>query len=233
MIDNIEDAIRACKNSIQLHGQLVELNIDFNDRGDSVVVKYKGVVTLWGDYGTWLNFYGTISNNSPLFESIVNELKCLNAYIKTTSTNGEIDSSVHSDCGSFVYLRGSIISSKSIKVEYIACGENNGDDYEGVLCGIITDLDTKHHDVTLLIIDSYYHRYVTLPYEGDVTIMPNHIQNFDITLKTIMEGYTDMSKWIYCCNIDESSDITTQIVSNDIIEQAKLEHEIYENSINA
>lgn len=224
MITTIEDAIKNCSNNIVLRGKLQELNVDFNDRGDDVVVKYKGAITLWGTQGVWINFYGVISNNSPMFESITKELKALTACIKTISNNGEIDDVHYYFDACPIYMYGHIISPYSIKAEYIAQGsmENIDECSTCDLSGIVADIDIDRHEVTLLIADSYYHQYVTLPYIGDAT-ETNEVRKFNVIVQPIISGYPPIS-----CRPTQ----THEAINKETIEQIKLEHEIYSNSIN-
>ena len=225
MINNINDAIKACKNEIILHGTLRELNIDFDDRGDSIVVKYKGVVSLYTNNDIWIRFYGIISNNSPMFESIINELKSLNAFIKTISTNGEIDETNYSDLASIVYIRGVVMSATSIKAEYIAHGkESNEDYYLGEIKGIIIGVNDIDNEITLLILDSYYHKYITLPCQMTNYLYQHSIETFNV----VLNSYRDNKQPISCERVGVYID-----VDESVIEQAKLEHDIYENSIGA
>ena len=227
MINNINDAIKACRNEIILHGILRELNIDFNDRGDSVVVKYKGVVSLYTHNDVWIRFYGVISNNSPMFESITGELKSLSAFIKTTSTNGEIDETNYSELASVVYIRGSVISATSIKSEYIAHGKDTDEEYDyycGEIKGVVVGTNDIDNEVTLFVLDSYYHKYVTLPCQITNHLCHHAIETFNI----ILNSYRDDKQPISCERIGSYIDI-----DESVIEQAKLEHDIYENSIGA
>ena len=182
------------------------------------------MASVYSSTGT-LPTYSTPSGRGVFSSSaFTSELKSLSAFIKTTSTDGDIDETSYSDLASIVYLRGSIISPTSIKAEYIAHGKETDEDYyNGGIKGIVVGVDDIDKEITILILNSYYHQILTLPCETMNHLYANSIEEFNIILKS----YREDTKPISCKYAGNTLDI-----DESVIEQARLEHEIYENTIN-
>lgn len=218
MISTIEDAIKLCKNEVILKGVLSELDIDVRRTSDNdITLTYKGVVDVNDSY---ISFYGRVSNGSSMFTSVAKELNALESEIKTESEDGEVVDTSYSNKASRIYMHGGIISPNSIRADYISASTF----HPSFLAHIVGVYLGKHDDVDrILIINPYYHNIIHVKCDGDYSKLINKTVCVDMDISPYNE---DMPP-IGVVNIYKAS----EQISPNVIDQAKLEHDIYLESM--
>lgn len=226
-INTIDEAIKRCNNEITFNGVLTELNINIINRGEDVIVKYKGVVDK---DNAFIQIYGTMSNNNIRFSSTLEELKSLQANIITLSEDGEITSTKFSNKAHVVYVRGKVINENSVSVQYMARSTSNENVFENNIIGVIENINLENNKVTLFIIDDYYHQ--TLLLECNTKCIESLVlaykdkDMYDTSLVKLVLNilpYTNNTTPFICSDIVMYDDN----ISMSVINQAKLERDIY------
>ena len=226
IIDTIESASEVCFNKISGCGVLSELNIDIIDKGDSATIKYKGVIDV---NNAFIKFYGSVSSGANMFSSTARKLSDVTSELETLCNNGEIVETKHSDVASVIYFEGELMSSDSIRLTYVNSVVTQPYDMEitSDVVGIVDEVDEVNNNLRLFIINNNYHRMVEI--EGAAIVNLNNVNDGDVVrchLDTF--GYQDICPPIqctYCYTLDGIS------IEQDVIEQAKKEHDIYIKSL--
>ena len=226
IIDTIESASEVCCNKISGCGVLSELNIDIIDKGDSATIKYKGVIDV---NNAFIKFYGSVSSGANMFSSTARKLSDVTSELETLCNNGEIVETKHSDVASVIYFEGELMSSDSMRLTYFNNEVIQPYDMEitSDVVGVVDEVDEVNNNLRLFIINNNYHRMVEI--EGAAIVNLNNVNDGDVVrchLDTF--GYQDASPPIqctYCYTLDGIS------IEQDVIEQAKKEHDIYIKSL--
>ena len=226
IIDTIESASEICCNKISGCGVLSELNIDIIDKGDSATIKYKGVIDV---NNAFIKFYGSVSSGANMFSSTARKLSDVTSELETLCNNGEIVETKHSDVASVIYFEGELTSSDSMRLTYFNNEVIQPYDMEitSDVVGIVDEVDDVNNNLRLFIINNNYHRMVEI--EGAAIVNLGNVNDGDVVrchLDTF--GYQDASPPIqctYCYTLDGIS------IEQDVIEQAKKEHDIYIKSL--
>ena len=226
IIDTIESASEVCCNKISGCGVLSELNIDIIDKGDSATIKYKGVIDV---NNAFIKFYGSVSSGANMFSSIARKLSDVTSELETLCNNGEIVETKHSDVASVIYFEGELMSSDSIRLTYFNNEVIQPYDMEitSDVVGIVDEVDEVNNNLRLFVINNNYHRMVEI--EGAAIVNLHNVNDGDVVrchLDTF--GYQDICPPIqctYCYTLDGIS------IEQDVIEQAKKEHDIYIKSL--
>ena len=226
IIDTIESASEVCCNKISGCGVLSELNIDIIDKGDSATIKYKGVIDV---NNAFIKFYGSVSSGANMFSSTARKLSDVTSELETLCNNGEIVETKHSDVASVIYFEGELTSSDSMRLTYFNNEVIQPYDMEitSDVVGIVDEVDEVNNNLRLFIINNNYHRMVEI--EGAAIVNLDNVNDGDVVrchLDTF--GYQDASPPIqctYCYTLDGIS------IEQDVIEQAKKEHDIYIKSL--
>lgn len=218
MVTNIEDAIKLCKNTITLCGVLSELNIDIRHTpSNEIILSYKGVVDVCKSY---ISFYGKVNNNSTMFTSIVKELNSFEAEVKTKSENGEIIDTQYSDKASVVYMRGSIISPSSIRVDYISSTRLHPQVSSYIIGVYLGQCDNTDK---ILIINPYYHNIIPISCDEEYKTLVGST----VYIEPRFNAYDDHMPPIEIVNMVKCN----KQISQSVITQARLEHDIYLESL--
>ena len=226
IIDTIESASEICCNKISGCGVLSELNIDIIDKGDSATIKYKGVIDV---NNAFIKFYGSVSSGANMFSSTARKLSDVTSELETLCNNGEIVETKHSDVASVIYFEGELMSSDSMRLTYFNNEVIQPYDMEitSDVVGIVDAVDEVNNNLRLFIINNNYHRMVEI--EGAAIVNLNNVNDGDVVrchLDTF--GYQDICPPIqctYCYTLDGIN------IEQDVIEQAKKEHDIYIKSL--
>ena len=226
IIDTIESASEICCNKISGCGVLSELNIDIIDKGDSATIKYKGVIDV---NNAFIKFYGSVSSGANMFSSTARKLSDVTSELETLCNNGEIVETKHSDVASVIYFEGELMSSDSMRLTYFNNVAIQPYDREitSDIVGIVDEVDEVNNNLRLFIINNNYHRMVEI--EGAAIVNLNNVNDGDVVrchLDTF--GYQDICPPIqctYCYTLDGIN------IEQDVIEQAKKEHDIYIKSL--
>ena len=226
IIDTIESASEICCNKISGCGVLSELNIDIIDKGDSATIKYKGVIDV---NNAFIKFYGSVSSGANMFSSTARKLSDVTSELETLCNNGEIVETKHSDVASVIYFEGELTSSDSMRLTYFNNEVIQPYDMEitSDVVGIVDEVDEVNNNLRLFIINNNYHRMVEI--EGAAIVNLDNVNDGDVVrchLDTF--GYQDASPPIqctYCYTLDGIN------IEQDVIEQAKKEHDIYIKSL--
>ena len=226
IIDTIESASEVCCNKISGCGVLSELNIDIIDKGDSATIKYKGVIDV---NNAFIKFYGSVSSGANMFSSTARKLSDVTSELEVLCNNGEIVETKHSDVASVIYFEGELTSSDSMRLTYFNNEVIQPYDMEitSDVVGIVDAVDEVNNNLRLFIINNNYHRMVEI--EGAAIVNLNNVNDGDVVrchLDTF--GYQDICPPIqctYCYTLDGIS------IEQDVIEQAKKEHDIYIKSL--
>ena len=226
ILDTIESASELCRNKISGCGVLSELNIDIIDKGDSATIKYKGVIDV---NNAFIKFYGSVSSGANMFSSTARKLSDVTSELEVLCNNGEIVETKHNDVASVIYFEGELMSSDSMRLTYFNNAVTQPYDMEitSDVIGVIDEVDEINSNLRLFIINNNYHRMVEI--EGAAIVNLNNVDDGDVVrchLDTF--GYQDISPPIqctYCYTLDGIS------IEQDVIEQAKKEHDIYIKSL--
>ena len=226
IIDTIESASGVCCNKISGCGVLSELNIDIIDKGDSATIKYKGVIDV---NNAFIKFYGSVSSGANMFSSTARKLSDVTSELETLCNNGEIVETKHSDVASVIYFEGELMSSDSMRLTYFNNEVIQPYDMEitSDVVGIVDAVDEVNNNLRLFIINNNYHRMVEI--EGAAIVNLGNVNDGDVVrchLDTF--GYQDICPPIqctYCYTLDGIN------IEQDVIEQAKKEHDIYIKSL--
>ena len=226
IIDTIESASEVCCNKISGCGVLSELNIDIIDKGDSATIKYKGVIDV---NNAFVKFYGSVSSGANMFSSTARKLSDVTSELEVLCNNGEIVETKHSDVASIIYFEGELMSSDSMRLTYFNNVVTQPYDMEitSDVVGIVDEVDEVNNNLRLFIINNNYHRMVEI--EGAAIVNLDNVNDGDVVrchLDTF--GYQDICPPIqctYCYTLDGIN------IEQDVIEQAKKEHDIYIKSL--
>ena len=226
IINTIESASGLCRNKISGCGVLSELNIDIIDKGDSATIKYKGVIDV---NNAFIKFYGSVSSGANMFSSTARKLSDVTSELEILCNNGEIVETKHNDVASVIYFEGELMSSDSIRLTYFNNAVTQPYDMEitSDVIGIVDEVDEINSNLRLFVINNNYHRMIEI--EGAAIVNLNNVDDGDVVrchLDTF--GYQDISPPIqctYCYTLDGIS------IEQDVIEQAKKEHDIYIKSL--
>ena len=226
IIDTIESASEVCCNKISGCGVLSELNIDIIDKGDSATIKYKGVIDV---NNAFIKFYGSISSGANMFSSTARKLSDVTSELEVLCNNGEIVETKRSDVASVIYFEGELTSSDSMRLTYFNNEVIQPYDMEitSDVVGIVDAVDEVNNNLRLFIINNNYHRMVEI--EGAAIVNLGNVNDGDVVrchLDTF--GYQDICPPIqctYCYTLDGIN------IEQDVIEQAKKEHDIYIKSL--
>lgn len=226
IIDTIESASEVCRNKISGCGVLSELNIDIIDKGDSATIKYKGVIDI---NNAFIKFYGSVSSGANMFSSTARKLSDVTSELEVLCNNGEIVETKHNDVASVIYFEGELTSSDSIRLTYFNNEVIQPYDMEitSDVVGIVDEVDEVNNNLRLFIINNNYHRMIEI--EGAAIVDLNNVNDGDVVrchLDTF--GYQDICPPIqctYCYTLDGIN------IEQDVIEQAKKEHDIYIKSL--
>ena len=226
IIDTIESASEVCCNKISGCGVLSELNIDIIDKGDSATIKYKGVIDV---NNAFIKFYGSVSSGANMFSSTARKLSDVTSELETLCNNGEIVETKHSDVASVIYFEGELMSSDSIRLTYFNSIATQPHDM-GIISdviGVVDEVDKLNDNIRLFIINNNYHRMIEV--NGAATIDLNNVHNGDVVRwRFDTFGYEDICPPIQCTHCYVLDDIR---IEQDVIEQAKKEHDIYIKSL--
>lgn len=226
IIDTIELASELCRNKISGYGVLSELNIDIIDKGDSATIKYKGVIDV---NNAFIKFYGSVSSGANMFSSTARKLSDVTSELETLCNNGEIVETKHNDVASVIYFEGELMSSDSMRLTYFSDAVTQPYDI-GIaidVVGIIDEVDKLNNNIRLFIINNNYHRMIEI--NGAATIELDNVHNGDVVrchFDTF--GYGDICPPIQCTHCWTLDAIR---IEQDVIEQAKKEHDIYIKSL--
>ena len=226
IIDTIELASELCRNKISGCGILSELNIDIIDKGDSATIKYKGVIDI---NNAFIKFYGSVSSGANMFTPTARKLSDVTSELEVLCNNGEIVETKHNDVASVIYFEGELMSSDSIRLTYfndVAIQPYDMGIISDVV-GIIDEVDKLNNNIRLFIINNNYHRMIEI--NGASTIELDNVHNGDVVrchFDTF--GYGDICPPIQCTHCWTLDGIS---IEQDVIEQAKKEHDIYIKSL--
>ena len=223
-IEHIDEAIQVCSNQVEISGILSELNIDIIKQGEFIVVKYKGVIDT---NNAFIKIYGSINNNSTLFNSTINTLKSLVAEIVTMSNNGEIIDTTYHRHASFIYVRGKLSTMDSIKVDYISIeNPEYKRDNKFYVVGVVEDFDIEDKRIDLFIFNSYYHQKIKIKLDDEA---PKHNINRGDLIQCWFgtHDFTNQYPPIQC---ELYHTLTTEI-NKDVMAQAQQEYKIYHKSL--
>ena len=226
IIDTIELASELCRNKISGCGVLSELNIDIIDKGDSATIKYKGVIDV---NNAFIKFYGSISSGANMFSATARKLSDVTSELEVLCNSGEIVETKHSDVASVICFEGELMSSDSMRLTYFSDAVTQPYDI-GIaidVVGIIDEVDKLNDNIRLFIINNNYHRMIEV--NGAATIELDNVHNGDVVrchLDTF--GYQDICPPIQCVHCWTLDGIS---IEQDVIEQAKKEHDIYIKSL--
>ena len=226
IIDTIESASEVCCNVISGCGVLSELNVDIIDKGDSATIKYKGVIDI---NNAFIKFYGSVSSGANMFTSVARKLSDVTSELEVLCNNGEIVETKRNDVASIIYFEGELLSSDSIRLTYF----NNVDTHlydmaiTSDVVGVVDMVNRIDNNLRLFVINNNYHRMIEI--DGAANIKLDDIHNDDVVrchFDTF--GYQDAYPPIQCTYCYPLDDIK---IEQDVIEQAKKEHEIYIKSL--
>ena len=226
ILDTIELASELCRNKISGCGVLSELNIDIIDKGDSATIKYKGVIDV---NNAFIKFYGSVSSGANMFSSTARKLSDVTSELEVLCNNGEIIETKHNDVASVIYFEGELMSSDSIRLTYFNNAVTQPYDMEitSDVIGVIDEVDEVNNNLRLFIINNNYHRMIEI--EGAATINLDDVHNSDIVRCQFNTfGYGDICPPIQCTHCWAIDGIS---IEQDVIEQAKKEHDIYIKSL--
>lgn len=226
IIDTIESASEICCNVISGCGVLSELNVDIIDKGDSATIKYKGVIDI---NNAFIKFYGSVSSGANMFTSVARKLSDVTSELETLCNNGEIVETKHNDVASIIYFEGELISSDSIRLTYFNNVATHLYDMTLIsdVVGIVDMVDKINNNLSLFIINNNYHRMIEI--DGAADIKLDDIHNGDVVRCNFdTSGYQDVYPPIQCTYCYTLDDIQ---IEQDVIEQAKKEHDIYIKSL--
>ena len=226
IINTIESASEVCRNRISGCGVLSELNIDIIDKRDSATIKYKGVIDV---NNAFIKFYGSVSSGANMFSSTARKLSDVTSELETLCNNGEIVETKHSDVASVIYFEGELMSSDSMRLTYFNSVVTQPYDMEitSDVVGIVDAVDEVNNNLRLFIINNNYHRMVEI--SGAATMNLDDVHNGDVVgCHFDIFGYQDIYPPIQCtrCWVIDAINI-----EQDVIEQAKKEHDIYIKSL--
>ena len=226
IIDTIESASEVCRNRISGCGVLSELNIDIIDKRDSATIKYKGVIDV---NNAFIKFYGSISSGANMFTPVARKLSDVTSELEILCNNGEIIETRHNDVASVIYFEGELTSSDSMRLTYF----NNeviqpyGGEITTDVIGIVDEVDKLNDNIRLFIINNNYHRIIEV--NGAATIDLDDVHNGDVVRCHFdIFGYQDICPPIQCTHCWTLDGIN---IEQDVIEQAKKEHDIYIKSL--
>ena len=226
IIDTIESASELCRNKISGYGVLSELNIDIIDKGDSATIKYKGVIDI---NNAFIKFYGSVSSGANMFSSTARKLSDITSELEVLCNNGEIVETKHNDVASVIYFEGELMSSDSIRLTYFNNEATQPYDM-GIIddvVGIVDEVDKLNGNIRLFIINNNYHRMIEV--NGAATINLDDVHNGDvIRCHFDIFGYGDICPPIQCTRYWALDGIS---IEQNVIEQAKKEHDIYIKSL--
>ena len=226
IIDTIESASEVCCNIISGCGILSELNIDIIDKGDSATIKYKGVIDI---NNAFVKFYGSVSSGANMFSPTARKLSDVTSELEVLCNNGEIVETKHNDVASVVYFEGELMSSDSIRLTYfnsIATQPHDMGIISNVI-GVVDEVDKLNDNIRLFVINNNYHRMLEI--NGAATIDLDNVHNGDVVRwRFDTFGYEDICPPIQCTHCYTLDDIR---IEQDVIEQAKKEHDIYIKSL--
>ena len=226
IIDTIESASELCRNKISGCGVLSELNIDIIDKGDSATIKYKGVIDV---NNAFIKFYGSVSSGANMFTSIARKLSDVTSELEVLCNNGEIVETKHNDVASVIYFEGELMSSDSIRLTYFNNAVTQPYDMEitSDVIGVIDEVDEINNNLRLFVINNNYHRMIEI--EGAATINLSDVNDGDVVRCYLdIFGYQDASPPIQCVHCWTLDGIR---IEQDVVEQAKKEHDIYIKSL--
>lgn len=226
IIDTIESASEVCRNVISGCGVLSELNIDIIDKGDSATIKYKGVIDI---NNAFIKFYGSVSSGANMFSATARKLSDVTSELEVLCNSGEIVETKHSDVASVICFEGELMSSDSMRLTYFSDAVTQPYDI-GIaidVVGIIDEVDKLNNNIRLFIINNNYHRMIEV--NGAATIESDNVHNGDV-VRCYFDtfGYGNMCPPIQCTQYWKLDDIH---IKQDVIEQAKKEHDIYIKSL--
>ena len=226
IIDTIESASELCRNKISGCGVLSELNIDIIDKGDSATIKYKGVIDV---NNAFIKFYGSVSSGANMFSSTARKLSDVTSELEILCNNGEIVETKHNDVASVIYFEGELMSSDSMRLTYFN-NEVTQPYNMGIISdvvGIVDEVDKLNGNIRLFIINNNYHRMIEI--EGAATINLGDVNDGDVVRCHFdIFGYQDICPPIQCVHCWTLDGIR---IEQDVIEQAKKEHDIYIKSL--
>ena len=226
IIDTIESASELCRNKISGCGVLSELNIDIIDKGDSATIKYKGVIDV---NNAFIKFYGSVSSGANMFSSIARKLSDVTSELEVLCNNGEIVETKHNDVASVIYFEGELMSSDSIRLTYFNNAVTQPYDMEiaSDVIGVIDAVDEINNNLRLFVINNNYHRMIEI--EGAATINLGDVNDGDVVRCHLdIFGYQDICPPIQCVHCWTLDGIR---IEQDVVEQAKKEHDIYIKSL--
>ena len=226
IIDTIESASETCCNVISGCGVLSELNVDIIDKGDSATIKYKGVIDI---NNAFIKFYGSVSSGANMFTSIARKLSDVTSELETLCNNGEIVETKRNDVASIIYFEGELLSNDSIRLTYFNDVATHLYDMTLIsdVVGVVDMVDKINNNLSLFIINNNYHRMIEI--DGAANIKLDDIHNGAVVrchFDTF--GYQDVYPPIQCTYCYALDDIK---IEQDVIEQAKKEHDIYIKSL--
>ena len=226
IIDTIESASEVCCNVISGCGVLSELNVDIIDKGDSATIKYKGVIDI---NNAFIKFYGSVSSGANMFTPIARKLSDVTSELEVLCNNGEIVETKRNDVASVIYFEGELISGDSIRLTYFNSVDTHLYDMAIIndIVGVVDMVNKIDNNLRLFIINNNYHRMIEL--HGASNVKLGDVHNGDVVrchFDTF--GYQDVYPPIQCTYCYTFDGIK---IEQDVIEQAKKEHEIYIKSL--
>lgn len=217
VITTMEDAIKICTNDVEIVGTLLEMhfNIQYDSSKMMMNIRYNGIINI-NDLG-YLSFRGFISNYDTIFQSFCDDMgitidgelrlvvKPLKAERFTCDINGE--RKVESYCDNDilkVFIKGNY-AKYGISCRYIA---KSTQDYR--MNALIRGARNPNKRNEIIVIDDNFH---------DIVLWESKSKN--VTL--IAELYSNGIMWQ---EIESDFDI-----SDDVIDRAVIEHEIFLESL--
>ena len=226
IIDTIESASKICCNVISGCGILSELNVDIIDKGDSATIKYKGVIDL---NNAFIKFYGSVSSGANMFTPVARKLSDVTSELEVLCNNGEIVETKRNNVASIIYFEGELISNDSIRLTYFNDVATQPYDMtiKSDVVGVVDVVDKINNNLSLFIINNNYHRMIELHGAANVKLGDVH---YDDVVRCHFDtfGYQYLYPPIqctYCYTLDGIK------IEQDVIEQAKKEHDIYIKSL--
>ena len=164
-----------------------------------------------------------------MFSSTARKLSDVTSELEVLCNNGEIVETKHNDVASVIYFEGELMSSDSIRLTYFNNAVTQPYDM-GIISdvvGIVDEVDKLNGNIRLFIINNNYHRMIEV--NGAATINLDDVHNGDVVRCQFNTfGYGDIYPPIQCTHCYTLDDIR---IEQDVIEQAKKEHDIYIKSL--
>lgn len=164
-----------------------------------------------------------------MFTPVARKFSDVTSELEILCNNGEIIETRHNDVASVIYFEGELTSSDSIRLTYFNNAVTQPYDMEitSDVIGIVDEVDEINNNLRLFIINNNYHRMIEI--NGAATIDLDDVHNGDVVRCHFdIFGYQDICppiQYVHCWTLDGIR------IEQDVIEQAKKEHDIYIKSL--